>query len=330
MKCSIIISSSNRATSLEKTLRAFGEVFIPAGWDAELIVVDNASKDCTASMVQAARIKNFRVRYLYEGRVGKSNALNTGLAAALGEVLLFTDDDVVPARDWLEKIATPLLNREYEGVIGKIQLAENLLRPWMELDHKRALAAFAGNCQPVTELIGANMGLHRSVFQRIPGFDPELGPGASGFGEETLLSWQMDKAGLRLGLVSAAVIVHHPDGSRLSRAEWLKGARKRGCSLAYILYHWEHGELKRPLVRHYYLSAKLFFRRLLQPPPPLDAEGCPPWEMSYVAEIEMCRQFLQERKRPRNYERHGMKKCVGHGLERGIILGAQTIKGADR
>ena len=308
MKCSVIISSSNRATALEKTLRAFGEINVPSGWSAELIVVDNGSKDRTAEVVQAAGIQNFKVRYLYEGRVGKSNALNTGLAAASGEILLFTDDDVVPAADWLEKIATPLLNGEYEGVIGTIQLAENLSRPWMKLDHERALAAFAGNGRPVTELIGANMGLHRSVFQRIPGFDPELGPGASGFGEETLLSWQMSKIGLRLGLASEAVVVHHPDVSRLLRAEWLKGARKRAGSLAYILYHWEHGELKQPLARHHYLSAKLFFRRLLQPPPSPDTEGCPPWEMSYVAEIEMCRQFLQERKRRRNYERHGMKK----------------------
>ena len=308
MKCSVIICSSNRAAALEKTLRAFGEINVPSGWDAELIVVDNGSKDRTAEIAQATRLENFKVRYLYEDRAGKSNALNTALAAAKGEVLLFTDDDVVPAKDWLEKIAAPLLNGKYEGVIGTIQLAENLSRPWLRQDHERALAAFVGNGRPITELIGANMGLHRSVFQHIPGFDPELGPGASGFGEETLLSWQMNQTGLRLGLVSEAMVVHHPDASRLSRAEWLKAARKRGGSLAYILYHWEHGELKRPLIRHHYLCAKLFLRRLLQPPPPPDTEGCPPWEMSYVAEIEMCRRFLQERKRSRNYDRHGLQK----------------------
>jgi glucosyl-dolichyl phosphate glucuronosyltransferase len=308
MECSVIISSSNRAPALEKTLRTFGEISVPVGWEVELIIVDNASKDHTAKVVQAAQPTNFKVRYLYESRVGKSNALNTGLAVAQGEVLLFTDDDVVPASNWLEKIATPILNGEFEGVIGKIQLAENLSRPWMKPDHEMALAAFTGTSQQVTELIGANMGLHRSVFQRIPGFDPELGPGASGFGEETLLSWQMEKAGLRLGLVSDAVVVHQPDVSRLLRSEWLKGACKRGCSLAYILHHWQHGELKRPVVRYYYLSTKLLFRRILQPPPALNEEGCPPWEMSYLAEMELCRQFIAERKRPRNYSRQGLRK----------------------
>ncbi len=302
---SIIVSTQNRAPALEKTLHAFSEVFIPTGWNAELIVVDNASKDNTADVVRAAQLDNFKVRYLYEGRVGKSNALNTGLAAAQGEVLLFTDDDVVPAGDWLEKIAAPLLQRECEGVMGQIQLADNLLRPWMKADHKMALSA---SNEPTKELVGANMGLHRSVFQRIPGFDAELGPGASGFGEETLLTWQMREAGFRLRPVPEAIVVHHPDVSRLLRSDWLSGARRRGVSMAYILHHWQHGELKRPLVRYYYLSFKSFIRRIFQPPPASNEEGCPPWEMSYLAEMELCRQFIKERERPRNYARHGLQK----------------------
>jgi hypothetical protein len=88
----------------------------------------------------------------------------------------------------------------------------------------------------------------------------------------------------------------------------LKGALKRGRSMAYLLHHWQHGELKRPQLRYWFLSAKLHLRRMLQPPPAPDQEGCPAWEMSYVAEMELCRSFLQERKRPRNYARHGLQK----------------------
>jgi glycosyltransferase involved in cell wall biosynthesis len=307
IKCSVILTSCNRAAALEKTLRAFGEVSVPTGWGAELIVVDNASKDHTTDVVRAAQLPNFNIQCLYEGRAGKSNALNTALAAAQGEVLLFTDDDVVPAGDWLEKVATPLLLRECEGVMGQLLLADDLLRPWMKTEHKMALSAFDG---PTNELVGANMGLHRSVFQCIPGFDNELGPGISGFGEETLLTWQMEKAGFRLKWVPEAVVVHHPDVSRLARSQWLNGARKRGRSSAYLLHHWQHGQIKRPLIHGYYLSTKLLIRRMLQRPPAPDAEGCPPWEMSYAAEIEMCRQFIKERRRPRNYARHGLKKIT--------------------
>jgi glycosyltransferase involved in cell wall biosynthesis len=305
LKCSVIISTSNRACALEKTLQAFGRISVPTGWDAELIVVDNASKDNTADVVRKAQLKNFNVRYLYEARAGKSNALNTGLSIAQGEVLLFTDDDVVPAKDWLEKIATPLLQLECEGVMGQIQLADNLLRPWMKADHKMALSA---SNEHTKELVGANMGLHRSVFERIPAFDPELGPGATGFGEETLLTWQMREAGFRLRSVPEALVVHHPDVSRLLRSQWLNGARRRGVSMAYILHHWQHDELNRPLARYYYLSFKLFIRRIFQPPPAPNEEGCPSWEMSYLAEMELCRQFIKEHGRPRNYTRHGLER----------------------
>jgi glucosyl-dolichyl phosphate glucuronosyltransferase len=310
MECSVIISTQNRASSLAQTLRALAGVKVPSGWEVELIVVDNASNDRTAEIVRSAKIEGFKVRYLYESRKGKSNALNAALAIAQGETLLFTDDDVAPTGDWLEKAVTPILHRECDGTMGQIRLGEELLRPWITDDHRWCLAISGSPANPAKELVGANMGLHRSVFQRIPGFDPELGPGASGFGEETLLTWQMLEAGLRLKALPDAVVVHHPDASRLLRSHWLKSASRRGSSMAYLLYHWRHAELKLPLVRYYYLLAKLWLRRILQPPPSLDKEGCPPWEMSYLAELALCRQFIEERKRPRKYTRHGFQKKI--------------------
>jgi glycosyltransferase involved in cell wall biosynthesis len=316
MECSVIIATSNRADSLEKTLRAFEVVRVPSEWNAELILVDNASKDRTAEVVRAVKLRNFSVRYFYEGRIGKGNALNTALSEARGDALLFTDDDVVPAADWLEKMASPLLDGKCEGVAGQIQLAEELLRPWMETDHRTALSAPGAQSGEVKELIGANMGLHRSVFDRISGFDPELGPGASGFGEETLLSWQMSEAGFRLISVPDALIVHYPDAARLRHSDWLGNALKRGCSQAYIMHHWQHGGPSSPRIRYWGLRFKLCVRRVLQPPPARDEEGCPQWEMSYVAEMEMCRQFLRERQRPRNYSRHGLRKSSVDGTAR--------------
>jgi glycosyltransferase involved in cell wall biosynthesis len=305
---SIIISTQNRAASLEQTLRAFDLVNVPLGWDVELIVVDNGSTDRTAEVTRSSRLQNVKILYLFESRKGKSHALNAALAVARGEAFLFTDDDVVPTADWLEKIAAPLLLRACDGTMGQIQLAKHLSRPWQSRDHLWSLAVSGSPVTPATELVGANMGLHRSVFQRIPGFDLELGPGASGFGEETLLTWQMQEAGLRLQAVPDAIVVHHPDASRLLRAEWLKGAHKRGHSLAYLIYHWQHAELRLPWFRYYYVSAKLRIRRIFQPPPSPNEESCPPWEMSYLAEMAMCRQFIEERKRPRNYTRHGLQK----------------------
>lgn len=314
MDCSVIISTNNRASSLEATLRAFGEVQVPEGWAAELIVVDNASTDNTSAVVNAATLRNFRIRYLYWGLPGKSNALNAALAIAEGDVLLFTDDDVVPTSAWLTKLAEPLRRRECDGVVGRIQLAKHLWRPWMEASHRHRLAA---PDEPSSEVIGANMGFHRSVFDRVSGFDPELGPGASGLGEETLFAMQLEVAGCHVKAVADAIVTHHPEPSRLIRSHWLEGSCKHGRTSAYILHHWEHGMITVPHLRLLYTQIKLSIRRLIQPPPALTGEGCPPWEMSYVAEIEKYQHFLRERQRPRNYSQRGLRKLTAEELSAG-------------
>jgi glucosyl-dolichyl phosphate glucuronosyltransferase len=308
MRVSVIICTRNRADSLQSTLVSIGRTTVPAGWDVELLVVDNGSTDHTCVVVNEARLSNVKLRYVSEPKPGQSRARNTGMSVAQGEIILFTDDDVSPAADWLERVVTPLLEGKYDAVVGRIESAEHLQRSWMEPMHKVWVAVPIGIGDTERELVGANMGFRRSVLERVPAFDPELGPGTLGFGDDTLFSWQLSEAGYRLGRVSDALVVHHFEPSRLLRSQWLAGALKRGHTTAYLLHHWKHGELKLPLIRYYYLSVKLFIRRVLQPPPKPDEEGCPPWEMSYLTEMELCRQFIKERRRPRNYARHGLRK----------------------
>src|SRR5579872_2384014 len=101
---SIIICTRNRAVRLQQTLIAQNKVNVPSGWSAEVIVVDNASTDQTAAVVQNTRLTSMENFYLYEARAGKANALNSGLAKARGEIIVFADDDVVPMEDWFGQI----------------------------------------------------------------------------------------------------------------------------------------------------------------------------------------------------------------------------------
>lgn len=308
MDVSIIISTRNRAKSLEETLRAFACVLLPEDWECELIVVDNASSDSTAAVVRDANVPNLCIRYVYESRRGKSFAQNAGIAASIGDIILITDDDVYPAPDWIERMASPLRRRECDALVGRIELHESLLRPWMEPLHKASLAAAKTMYRGQPELIGCNMGFHRSVLKVVPTFDPELGPGALGFGEETLFSWQLHEAGLRLRSIPEAVVTHAPEPERLLRSYWLTSARRRGQSLAYLQHHWEHRKSGHPLFRLCYVALKLHLRRLLQPPVGLNEEGCSLWEMSYISDIAQCAALLKERKRTANYKKMGLVK----------------------
>jgi glycosyltransferase involved in cell wall biosynthesis len=308
LSISVIISTCNRASTLRQTLETLGKVRISTDRQVELIVVDNASVDETGDVIRSAKIANLKLEYLYEAAKGKSNALNTALRRAQGEIILFTDDDVFVSEDWVETMADALVQNEFDAVVGTIVLAKDLVRPWLSSRQKWFLAAPEDQLDEELELIGANMGFRRSALRHVPGFDPELGPGAIGLGEETLFGKRLVEAGLRLGYARNAVVVHRPDPSRLRRRGWLDMARKTGSKFGYLRYHWEHEDIWAPRLKWLWYTLKLHLRRIVQPPPPLESEGIPAWEMSYVESMETCRQFSIQRRRPRKYLRHGSPK----------------------
>src|SRR5262249_3920839 len=101
----ILICTYNRSLLLRDTLGALVKMTIPPRCDVEILVVDNNSADDTPAVVaEIANTAAIPVRYLLETRQGKSFALNRGLAAAAGSIIALTDDDVIPAVDWLDRI----------------------------------------------------------------------------------------------------------------------------------------------------------------------------------------------------------------------------------
>ncbi len=307
---SIILCTRSRAAGLERTLLALGRSKVSPGWKVEVVVVDNVSTDNTAEVVQNIKLAKMEVRYLFESKRGKANALNAGLTLAKGEMLLFIDDDVLVAEDWLEQIVGALLNGKCDVVTGQITLAPEVLRPWMTPMHRWWLASSpdAQLHEGGRELIGANMGFRRRVLERVPAFDPELGPGARGLGEDSLFGWQLVEAGYKIEYVPKAAVIHHLDASRLRRCYWIEDARKRGRADAYLIHHWEHEDIKNPRLSRLLLWMKLWVKRILRPPPKLQAEGCPRWELGYIWRMELCKQFCLDRKHPRNYSRRGLVK----------------------
>jgi glycosyltransferase involved in cell wall biosynthesis len=101
MMISVVIASRNRAPLLASTLAALERQDWP-GCPFEIVVVDNASTDDTAHVIdEAVSRRRVPVMGLREDRPGKSHALNTAMAHARGDILVLTDDDVLPSRGWL-------------------------------------------------------------------------------------------------------------------------------------------------------------------------------------------------------------------------------------
>ena len=307
MDCTIIICTRNRAHMLERTLADFGKVAVPQGMQVELIVVDNGSTDQTQSVVRAAKHDAMQIRHLSEPVPGHSRALNTAIREARSDVLLFTDDDVEPAADWVEKMAQPLLQKKCAAVAGRIELGKDLQREWLTGMHKVWLAITSPTGDSPM-LVGACMGLHRSVFERIDKFNEDLGPGALGYGADMMIWQQIKEAGLSILPVTDTFVIHHPERSRLLRANWLSAAVRFGQTDAYFKHHWEHCQISWPRFRALLIRTKLSLRRLPRRVPALDAEGVPLWEMFYLMRLSMLESYIYESSKVRMFELRGLRR----------------------
>ena len=117
---SVIIATWNGAPVLARTLEAMTALTAPdAGF--EIIVVDNASTDDTPEIIEGFKDR-LPLTHLHEARRGKAHALNTGIEAAQGDFLVFTDNDVIPDPDWLRAYeAAAIAHTDYGFFMGQIR-----------------------------------------------------------------------------------------------------------------------------------------------------------------------------------------------------------------
>lgn len=303
LRVSVIVCTRDRAASLRETLASIQAVEVPEDWAVEVLVVDNGSTDETQQVVDQARSGPLPIRSVMESRPGVARARNRALGEAAGEILVFTDDDVRVPSVWLREMVEPIHRGECDALAGRVRLADHLRRPWLVRGRERWLAVADGEGEPV--LVGASMSLARSVLRLVPGFDPNLGPGALGLGEESLFYSQIKAAGCAVRWAAAeAEVVHWCDESRVELASLEAHAEKLGRSFGFIAHHWEHAPLgpsARKLLRE---SAVLVFHAVLRRDPG------PAALRSRMLTVRLrwhyLRQQLRERKRPRRYEYRGL------------------------
>lgn len=193
MNLSVVICTFNRSGSLKRTLASAASM---EGWDSadrELLVVDNNSKDDTKVVVDGfTRASGVNCRYILEKEQGLSHARNRGIREARGEIIAFTDDDVLLDKHWLRNISLEFENGGVACVGGKIlPVWESPCPAWLKGDLLDVLAL-----QDLGEkkikldnpvIWGANLSFHSSMFRKHGFFDTKLGNMEGKFygGEET-------------------------------------------------------------------------------------------------------------------------------------------------
>ena len=112
---SVIIPAYNEEQRLPSTVRDITAYLNDNKYDYELIVVDDGSTDNSAKVVKQLQLPRVKI-LLHETNKGKGAAVRTGMLAAKGDYLLFTDADHSTPIEELEKFMENI--KHYNVVIG--------------------------------------------------------------------------------------------------------------------------------------------------------------------------------------------------------------------
>jgi glycosyltransferase involved in cell wall biosynthesis len=222
---SVIVPVRNGGRILRDCLEAlFQQEWVPEEY--EVIVVDDGSTDATAAIAQAAG-----ARVISQPNRGRAAARNAGAFAARGEILLFTDADCVPARDWLRRMLEPFADPAVQGAKGiyTTQQTELIARfSQHEYEEKyRRMAAL----ERIDFVDTYSAAYRRSLFVACGGFDPRIPAG----GDDHELSYRLAAQGHKLVFQPSAVVRHrHPT----SLSSYLR--RKFTIGFWKVLVHRRH------------------------------------------------------------------------------------------
>ncbi|HSU80049.1 MAG TPA: polysaccharide deacetylase family protein, partial [Candidatus Angelobacter sp.] len=154
---SVVIAAYNEEKVICKTINSILSSDYPA---FEVLVIDDGSKDNTATVVQDTYATHPLVRLIKKTNGGKSSAVNIGFKEAKGEIVVALDADTLIAENAISLLSNHFKNEEVAAVSGNVKVGNkgNLLTNWQHIEYvtgfnleRRAFAAL--NC--ITVVPGA-------------------------------------------------------------------------------------------------------------------------------------------------------------------------------
>jgi GT2 family glycosyltransferase len=220
----VVVATRDRPQRLARCLEALAEVTYEP---FEVLVVDNApSTRETLAVVRQRSGVDARVRYVRELRPGLSCARNRGLGESRGELVAFTDDDVVVDPGWLDGVVRGFARSPsvacVTGLVPSARL-DNAEQRYFDRRVSWAVSCTPRRYDPQADLqasplfpyaagqfgTGANFAFRTAVLRALGGFDEALGAGApAGGGEDLDVFVRTILAGHVIAYEPAAIVWH--------------------------------------------------------------------------------------------------------------------------
>lgn len=223
-RVSVVVCAYNAQATIRQCLEGLRQIEYP---DFEVVVVDDGSTDATAAIAG-----EYAVQLISTPNRGLSNARNTGMEVATGEIVAYLDSDAFPDRHWLKYLVSAFANSNHAGIGGP-----NLAPPGLG-----TLADCFDNAPggPTHVLLsdseaehipGCNMAFRKEHLAAIGGFDATLRVA----GDDVDVCWRIQARGWTLGFSPAAVVWHH---RRTTLRSYWKQQRGYGRAEALLERKW--------------------------------------------------------------------------------------------
>ena len=220
MEASVVVNTYNRAQSLERLLPSLEHL---TDVRFEVVIVNGPSTDETDSVIDQYR---GRVKIVRCATANLSRSRNIGIAAAAGEVVVFIDDDALPATvTWLRQLVD-VFNQDDDGHVGAAGGASiHRDTGWCEFDggwtSDYAEQLFTDQPLPLDEdptrwyrrTVGNNSAFRRSALVAIGGFDERF----AYYLDEADVCVRLARAGYRTVYLENCPVRHYPASSPLGQ-----------------------------------------------------------------------------------------------------------------
>jgi glycosyltransferase involved in cell wall biosynthesis len=138
---SIVIPAYNEAARIENALARVLECVEQQGWDAEVLVVDDGSKDATPQIVHRWMERYPRLHLIQNnGNRGKGYSVRNGLLQAAGDIVMFTDADLSAPMEEAERLFAAIADG------ADVAIGSRWLDKTRQTTHQPLYRRFFGRC----------------------------------------------------------------------------------------------------------------------------------------------------------------------------------------
>ncbi|RZK05977.1 MAG: glycosyltransferase [Flavobacterium sp.] len=227
----VLICTYNGAERLPKTIEYLAQQKVEAGFDWEVILVDNASTDFTAEIAKAEWAKHQRTAVKFnvfiENEPGKINALYLGFSKAKYEFSVICDDDNWLDPHYIQNVFNILNSNSSIGAVGgqSIATSDSGKLPYWFQQYEEGYAVgrqgeISGDVTDRGHLWGAGMGTRTTLYIEMYQNVPSLLIGRSGnkltAGEDSEYCLRLILKGYRLYFDSKLTFIHYMPNERLT------------------------------------------------------------------------------------------------------------------